>query len=349
MRILIVDTCYPAFLDRHYAGRPGLRERSYAEQWRALMDACFGTFDAYSHHLAPLGHPAHEVVANCEPLQRAWAEEHAIGGGLQDVLVAQVRSFEPDVVYVQDVHFPDDDVLDAFHTSARLVVGQLASPPPTPERLRRFDLLLTSFPHFVERFRALGVDSHYFRIGFDPRVEDRLEREPRADPRYDIAFIGALNRTRHRKANGVLARAARRAPIDFWGYGLRGWPPWSPVRRRYHGEAWGLDMYRVLRSARIALNRHIGLASDYANNMRLFEATGVGTLLLTDDKANLSELFEPGREVVTYASADELVERAFHYLEHEDERRAIAAAGQRRTLRSADGRARGAARIAPLT
>ena len=67
--------------------------------------------------------------------------------------------------------------------------------------------------------------------------------------------------------------------------------------------------------------------------MRLYEATGVGSLLLTDEGSNLAELFEPGREVVTYAGVDELVEKARHYLAHEDERRAIAAAGQARTLR----------------
>ena len=77
-----------------------------------------------------------------------------------------------------------------------------------------------------------------------------------------------------------------------------------------------------------ALNRHIGVeAEGYANNMRLYEATGVGSLLLTDDGSNLAELFEPGREVVTYAGADDLVEKARHYLAHEDERRAIAGAG----------------------
>ena len=67
--------------------------------------------------------------------------------------------------------------------------------------------------------------------------------------------------------------------------------------------------------------------------MRLFEITGVGSLLLTDAKVNLSDLFDDGSEVVRYESADELVERARHSLDHEDERKAIASAGQARTLR----------------
>src|SRR5437016_5538785 len=75
MRFLILDTCYPAFLRAHYAGRPELARRPYAEQWRALMDTFFGTADSYSHALLQLGHEAHEVVTNCGPVQDAWARE----------------------------------------------------------------------------------------------------------------------------------------------------------------------------------------------------------------------------------------------------------------------------------
>ncbi len=54
---------------------------------------------------------------------------------------------------------------------------------------------------------------------------------------------------------------------------------------------------------------------------------------MTDWKENLSELFEPDKEVLTYRSAAECVEKVKYILEHEDERRSIAAAGQLRTLR----------------
>ncbi len=67
--------------------------------------------------------------------------------------------------------------------------------------------------------------------------------------------------------------------------------------------------------------------------MRLFETTGVGACLLTDWKENLSDLFEPDKEVLTYRTAEECVEKVNYILEHEAERRSIAAAGQRRTLR----------------
>ena len=92
-------------------------------------------------------------------------------------------------------------------------------------------------------------------------------------------------------------------------------------------------MFRRLRDSRVALNTHIDISPVNASNMRLFEATGVGTCLLTDWKANLRELFEPDAEVVAYRDAEECVEKVRYLLDHEAERRRIAAAGQRRTLR----------------
>ncbi len=121
--------------------------------------------------------------------------------------------------------------------------------------------------------------------------------------------------------------------MRVWGSGLDGLPKKSPIRSRYRGTAWGIEMYQILHSSRITLNHHIGIAESYANNMRLYEATGVGTLLITDWKLNLHEVFELGKEVVAYRRPEECAELIQYYLEHDDERDAIAKAGQQRTLR----------------
>jgi spore maturation protein CgeB len=335
MRVLILDTCYRAFLDAHYAERPELDGTSYRDQWRSLMDRFFGTSDSYSHFLAALGHHAHEIVVNCDELQRAWAHEHGIKRrvlGLRDrpLVLAQAEEFCPDVVYVQDLNAISPRLLQQLRARTRLLVGQIASGAPPHRQLASFQLLLTSFPHFVPRFRGMGIASEYFRLGFDPRVLEHIGNDPST---ADVVFVGALSRGQHAGGNELLARAARRVQIEFWGYDVGAWPANSAIRRGYRGEAWGLDMYRVLAGSKIALNRHIDASEDYANNMRLYEATGAGALLITDAKRNLSDLFEPGTEVVTYATEDELVRMIDYYLGQEDERLEIARSGQERTLR----------------
>jgi spore maturation protein CgeB len=92
-------------------------------------------------------------------------------------------------------------------------------------------------------------------------------------------------------------------------------------------------MYQQLRDSKISLNTHIDVSPRSASNMRLFEATGVGSCLLTDWRENIAKLFEPDVEVATYRSAAECIEKVDYLLQHEDERQAIARAGQRRTLR----------------
>jgi len=130
----------------------------------------------------------------------------------------------------------------------------------------------------------------------------------------------------------TLEYLARNTPIQFFGYGAGSLDSSSPILARHHGEVWGLNMYRALARSGITLNRHINVAENNANNMRLYEATGVGTLLLTDRKDNLGELFEVGKEIVVYSTQEEAAELVRYYIDHPDEAIAIASAGQNRTL-----------------
>jgi len=105
------------------------------------------------------------------------------------------------------------------------------------------------------------------------------------------------------------------------------------IRKVNQGEAFGLKMYQILADSKITINSHIDFAGNKAANIRLFEATGVGTCLLTDRKENLSDFFDIDKEVVVYKSIDECIEKVNYLLEHDLERKAIAKAGQERTLK----------------
>lgn len=354
MKILIVDTYYAAFLARFYARQEVLAKADYQTQRQALLDACFGTSDFYSRHLNELGCDAQDLVVNCVPLQQRWANDNNVPlsqlalkvshrlfrvpvlgkfladlPGLMDVAVAQIKAAKPDVLYCQDLSFFPPEMLRGLKRHVRLIVGQIACPLPPESFLKGYDLILTSFPHFVDRLRALGVKSEYFRIGFDERVLSLL-----GDVSKDIgfSFVGGISR-HHGGAIPLLEYLAEQTEMHIFGYGADSLPPDSPIRQRHGGEVWGLDMYRALARSRITLNRHINVAENNANNMRLYEATGVGAMLLTDRKDNLHELFEIGKEVVAYSSKEEAAELVRYYIDHPEEAGLIAKAGQARTLR----------------
>ena len=354
MKVLIVDTYYPAFIASIYRTIAGLSSSDYRTQIETLLDQCFGTSDFYSRHLNAVGVQASDIIVNSVPLQSTWAaaagrrfmrlslripsraRRMPLAGhlfrlfpGLLDIAVEQVQALRPDVLYCQDLSFFPPETLAKLRLKVGIVVGQIACPLPPAPFLKGYDLILTSFPHFVPRLRAMGVASEYFRIGFDTRV---LELLGPVKKDIDASFVGGISR-HHGKAIPILEYLAKTTPIQFYGYGARTLDPHSPIRARHHGEVWGMDMYRALARSRVTLNRHIDVAENNANNMRLYEATGVGTLLITDRKDNLHELFDVGRELLTYSTPREAAEIIQYYLDHPTEAEVIAKAGQARTLR----------------
>lgn len=354
MRIALLDTYYPRFLAAHYAAHPALAGEAYTDQRQNLLGQVFGTSDFYSRHLLAMGHDAQDLIVNCTPLQKTWAQENRVRynplalklpqrmlrlpvvgpwlsalPGLVEIAVEQIKATRPDVLYCQDLWFLTPQKLAELRPYAKLIVGQIASPMPPEAYLKGYDLIMTSFPHFVPRLRAMGVASEYFRIGFDTRV---LELLGTVEKDIEASFVGGISR-HHGKALPMLEYLARSTPIEFFGYGADSLGRSSPIVARHHGEVWGLDMYRALARSRVTLNRHINVAANNANNMRLYEATGVGALLITDRKDNLGELFEVGKEVVAYSSPEEAAELIRYYIAHPEEARAIASAGQARTLR----------------
>lgn len=351
LRIAVFDQYYLPVLDALYAHDPGLHRRSYDQQLDALMALRFGTSDAYVANLRALGHDAHDVVLNCVPLQARWAREHGVAGlarrtvprlpartrqalgvrFLHQVAHAQIEALDPEVLYLQDFWFFTREEMQAFKAAGRRIVGQLGSQPPQDGRVAVCDLVLTSFPHFVERLRSEGLPCEYYAIAFDERISG--ERSLAVERDLSASFVGTIHPPEvHDAGRRFFERLCRDVDLQLWGYVNDDLPSNSPILGHHHGAAWGLDMYRVLARSRIVVNRHGDIAEDYANNMRLFEATGMGALLMTEAARNLPGLFEPGIEVVTYDGLDDLVEKLRHYERHDDERLAIAAAGQRRTL-----------------
>lgn len=351
MKILIVDNHYPEFLNSVESGIEKRNIFDYLKIKECIFNHEFGTSDYYSKNLESIGVEADDIVINSRLLQKAWSRKNSwplyltslilenipkirnyynlVGNPL--ILLEQIKRFKPDVVYIQCIGTLPPILTKKIKKHCKLLVGQIAAKLPADRYFISYDLILSSLPNIVEKIQSMGIKSEYFPIGFESTILDKIKSE---EPRkYDVTHIGGYGPI-HRERNEVLEYAAEKIPIDFWGYGTSNLKKTSPILKNFHGESWGLDMYEILANSKITLTGHIKeVAGDYANNMTLFEATGCGALLITDYKSNLHELFEIDKEIVTYRTPQEMVEKIQYYLSHEDERKKIALAGQARTLR----------------
>jgi spore maturation protein CgeB len=352
VRILIVDHYYPEVVRAIYAARPHLGSRSYFAQRQAIDSYLFGETAFEVNALRNLGHEAYDSLINIRPLQVKWANEHGLtlstgswtvrsrrgfirvpsrqaDRWIAEALLAQVRFYRPDVLHIQCMDMLDPRHVLELRGLVRLVVGQIAARLPLERALMGYDLVVSSLPNFVERFRTAGLDSELLPLAFEPSVADRIGQLPRD---ISVSFAGSLSKD-HRGRVEFLEAVATRTRVSLWTAGADDIAPHSPLRLDLHGPAWGSEMYGILAASKVTLNHHIDLAEGFANNLRLYEATGMGALLLTDAGSNLGDLFDVGGEVLTYGSAEECADKAEYYLAHPAEASSIAAAGQARTLR----------------
>jgi len=363
MRLLKLGVYYPAYLEQLYARRPGLDAQTYSIQNAVLLGDCFGSSNFWTNALSKLGYETCDLVINAEPMQKTWAREHGFRfsetNWLFEIAAAQVKAFRPYVMIVADYSTVTAAFIKQLREeceSLRLVIVWCGAPYNNGAIFDECDVVLSCVPELVTHFCDAGHLARHLNHAFEPRILEKLDTT--FLPSADFVFIGSVVKSDqfHIEREQILTRLIEETDLQIWSSispprfsildagrrvigVIKGRKQWETngVDKRVKAHAqppiFGLEMFQRLHDSRVALNTHIDISSTSASNMRLFEATGVGTCLLTDWKANLDHLFEPDNEVVAYRNVDECVEKVNYLLNHETERQAIATAGQHRTLR----------------
>lgn len=352
MKILQAFTFSQAYLNAFYASRPP-QSQPFSQMRSELFRDGFSAIHCFAEDLPPLGYETFLTVINDVHSQEAWMREHAphmapasrtfgrtgayapwMSDGQLSIFIEQINAFNPDVLYLDDPVAFDSRFLRMLARRPRLVLGWRAASVPRNTDWREFDVIVSNHTPSLELGRKHGARwQERFLPGFPRWIADEMSI---ASPSLDVAFTGSLS-DEHANRVRILGELGRRALDGSGDFSLAYLSDPSDklpreISQHMRGAVWGMQMYRSLANTRVNLNIHIDLARNEAANMRLFEATGVGAFLLTDDKPNLRNYFEPGRELETFRSTDEMVEKIRYYLDHESERRAIAKRGQDKCL-----------------
>jgi spore maturation protein CgeB len=199
-----------------------------------------------------------------------------------------------------------------------------------------FDWSVTTDHEALPKYHALGVDTVVLsqwacnRYAYS-KVTDELE--------HDVTFVGQPHGDRVRVVERL--RDAGIA-VECWGHG---WP---------NGKLDHDGMVETFGASRLNLNLANSSTNPWTLRMRVgavvrlrkpwdpprrsqikgrtFEVPGSGGFLLTDRVPYLEEYFEIGREISTFDSTDDLIDKVRYWLGRPEERAAVADAGFRRVL-----------------
>jgi spore maturation protein CgeB len=196
-----------------------------------------------------------------------------------------------------------------------------------------FDLAVTTDADSLQKYHSLADTRVHLsqwacnRYAYG-KVTDELK--------HDITFVGQPHGDRKQIVAGLQDAGLE---VECWGFG---WPA-GPLEHA--------GMVDVFASSRVNLNlsnssQVPGVKARVRRMLRLrpppprppqikgrnFEVPGCGGFLLTERLPHLEDYFELEREVAVFEQSDDLAEQARHWLEHDEQRRAVADAGHRRVM-----------------
>jgi spore maturation protein CgeB len=118
--------------------------------------------------------------------------------------------------------------------------------------------------------------------------------------------------------------------VKLWGNPAPLWMASATVSAMHQGRGvYNHEKVRAFRGAKIVVNNlHYG--EIWGVNVRCFEAAGAGAFQMVDGRPGLPQLFENGKELITFAGMADLRKKIDHWLPRGEERRAVGDAGMRR-------------------
>lgn len=345
MKICFLTSYYPAFLWK-FNEQFDCTSLTYQQTLTKILDQFFADTGALYHYSSIIGHESFLIIANCEILQKKWARENNIRyteNWFYEIPFAQIKTFKPDFFYLEYVTEFFGDFVKSINPFCKKIVSWISSPLNQNTDLNNIDLVFSSTPNFIETFRNQGISAKYMHPAFDVRILNKINN-PQSKT-IPFSFVGGWSDV-HINRKMALKKLVKTTPIQMWGYNYKKnyskrnisfyknllKRENSDILKSYKGEAWGLDMYDIIQKSLITFNIHENLLKGFVGNMRMFEATGVGTMILNDQGSNLPSLFVPGKEIETYSSIEEAIEKVHYYIANQDKAIEIGKNAQKRTV-----------------
>jgi hypothetical protein len=343
MKIHLITTYYQPFIQNFLKRNGDLSQMTYSEMLQMVLNEFFADTGSSYYWFKQKKCEAFISIGNFEVLQKKWAQENNVSFSENwkfEILAAQIKQFKADVLYNDNIFEFDGDFLSEFKPEIKKMVAWISCPfNEATLNIKNIDLVLSSTKNYVNSFNKAGVKADYMLPAFDSRVLKSLTNKKD----IDFSFVGGISED-HINRFEALNVLSKKTDLKIWGYGLKekvvGFKNlifgekdiYKNIRPIHMGEAWGLEMFKVLNRSKITFNIHEALLKGDVGNMRMFEATGCGTLLLNDNGNNLKEIFEPGKEIEVYNNINEALEKVNYYLKHPEKANEIVLNGQKKTI-----------------
>jgi hypothetical protein len=308
-----------------------------------------------------------DIFSNCEKVQKKWEKDFFpstpsfISKTLRKIkpavsldfysqedfyriLLKQVVFYSPEVIIVFPSEFISSELIKVIKEKTKIKVIGYHGATPRKIDFSVYDAFFSPFLPTVLKAKAGRTKAEYIPLAFEPAILEKLKekyelkkeksKQNQEDEKiFDVVFIGSFHMV-HSSRKKLIEEISKDRYFDdkLHIFSQSHYAISENLRKFYRGKAFGLEYYFIISKSKIVINHH-GDILPWAHNLRLFETTGIGSFLITDNLPNISELFLPKKEIETFSDIQECIRKIKFYLENEDKRKEIAKSGQMRTLK----------------
>jgi spore maturation protein CgeB len=204
------------------------------------------------------------------------------------------------------------------------------------------DVFLTMSEGLIAEFKKYNPNVFWLSQAFEPSgfVVKGITEEDKHMYSSDVTFVGNLSS----KTQYLMRRGALEKIIDA-GFKVKWWGPRMPRKfstlplifgklgKSYGGKfVWGGEYAKVAQLSRIFLAFDSMPHIRKSMSARMYTAVGCGAFYMCQHVDGIEEILEPGKEIITFRSENEMIDLIRYYVGKDELRRKITDAGRKRIM-----------------
>jgi len=279
-----------------------------------------------------LGHDARHfsyssVLLQLSPLKSRRISAILCKKKVDEFLAVYIRSYKPDIIYINFPRSSDRDTIDAMQQEAgsAVFIGVDGDPWPKLQKDKRIEtavgldiLTATNDGEFLQDYRDAGVKHCIFMPNMcDPDTDHRYEVTD--EWKTDILWTGKIEHsadTSDTFRKELVQRLAKQKNCAI--YGCLG-----------RSQIGGLDYFYAISGAKIGVNVNAYSDVKFCHSDRLTHYLACGTFVLAKRVPDTDLLFKDGVHLKYFDTIEEFFDVSSWYLKNEEERKRIADSGMK--------------------
>lgn len=357
IKFLRISSIYPGFINT--LNKKIDTNDDYENILNLIFKEKYSVSNYITEELSKKNYKCYEIIHNYKLLQNKWLDKYGKRDS-DEIILQQIRFYNPDVVFLGDVNLISKLIINELKniSNTKLVLCYHCAPFTNKqfEKLKHVDAIVTCTKGYKQKI--INLINKDVLLMHHAYKNDKIEVADESQRNIDVSFIGSifLNNSLHIGRVDIIYELIKKyknnyIAINFSKYFFielfyllfksilslkiaKNFKIFFKILTIYilsKKPIYGRDMYRILQKTKILINKHIE-DTEYAGNMRLFEATGSGCLLLTDNKKDLDKFFSINEEIIIFNNKEDLIKKINYFLKNGKKLQNIAQKGRKKTI-----------------